>query len=202
MPKYFSIRPTWTLKGRRFQGVRGFSGKPFHPPLTDFPIVCYSLAALFDLISYLSGQDDPKGRDFFVAATFVMVSGFIVSLATALTGFWDWWRGIPRDRRTGWLGRARHTQVWRTINWHATVMVTVTVIALIDVILRVSSFDQGSTPLSWLILSILAGGLVLFGAGYGGTLVFEYGFNVEMDEKVWEELDNDRFPIDRRRPNP
>jgi uncharacterized membrane protein len=201
MPKYFSIRPTWTLKGRRFQGVRGFSGKPFHPPLTDFPIVCYTLAALFDLISYVSGHDDPKGRDYFVAATFVMVSGFIVSLATALTGFWDWWRGIPRDRRTGWLGRARHTQVWRTINWHATVMVTVTVIALIDVILRVSSFDQGSTPLSWLILSILAGGLVLFGAGYGGTLVFEHGFNVEMDEKVWEELENDRFPIDRRRPS-
>jgi len=201
MPKYFSIRPTYTLKGRRFQGVRGFSGKPFHPPLTDFPIVCYTLAALFDLISYVSGHDDPKGRDYFVAATFVMVSGFIVSLATALTGFWDWWRGIPRDRRTGWLGRARHTQVWRTINWHATVMVTVTVIALIDVILRVSSFDQGSTPLAWLILSILAGGLVLFGAGYGGTLVFEHGFNVEMDEKVWEELENDRFPIDRRRPS-
>jgi uncharacterized membrane protein len=201
MPKYFSIRPTWTLRGRRFQGVRGFSGKPFHPPLTDFPIVCYSLAALFDLISYVSGHDDPKGRDFFVAATFVMVSGFIVSLATALTGFWDWWRGISRDRKAGWLGRARRTQVWRTINWHATVMVTVTVIALIDVLLRVASFDQGSTPLSWLILSILAGGLVLFGSAYGGTLVFEYGFNVEMDEKAWEEQEKDRFPIDRRRPS-
>lgn len=201
MPKYYSIRPTWTLKGRRFQGMRGFKGKPFHPPLTDFPIVCYSLAALFDLISYVSGHDDPKGRDYFAAATFVMVSGFLVSLATLLTGFWDWWRGIPRDRKTGWLGRARRTQVWRTINWHATVMVTVTLIALIDVILRVSSFDQGATPLSWLILSILAGGLVLFGSGYGGTLVFEYGFNVEMDEKVWEEMEKDRFPIDRRRPN-
>jgi uncharacterized membrane protein len=200
MPKYFSIRPTWTLRGRRFHGVRGFSGKPFHPPLTDFPIVCYALAAVFDLVSYVSGSGDPKGRDFFVAATFVMVSGFIVSLATALTGFWDWWRGIPRDRDHGWLGRARHTQVWRTINWHATVMVTVTVIALIDVILRVANFDEGSTELSWLILSILAGVLVLFGAGYGGTLVFEYGFSVEPDEKAWEELDNDRYPIDRRRP--
>jgi uncharacterized membrane protein len=201
MPKYFSIRPTWTFKGRRFQGVRGFSGKPFHPPLTDFPIVCYSLAAVFDLISYFSGHDDPKGRDFFVAATFVMVSGFLVSLATALTGFWDWWRGIPRDK-SGWLGRARHTQVWRTINWHATVMVTVTVIALIDVILRIANFDEGYTGLFWLVLSALAALLVLFGAGYGGGLVFEYGFNVEMDEKAWEELDNDRFPIDRRRPRP
>ena len=212
MPKYFSIRPTWTIKGRRFQGVRGFSGKPFHPPLTDFPIVCYSLAALFDLISYFSGPYlvrgsgyaaiDPKARDFFVAATFVMASGFIVSLGTLLTGFWDWWRGIPRKRDTGWLGRARHTQVWRTINWHATVMVTVTVIAIIDLILRIGSFDRGYTALSWLVLSILAGILVLFASGYGGALVFEYGFNVEPDEAAWEEQDDDRYPLDRRRPRP
>ena len=54
MARIYSIRPTWSLKGRRFQGVRGFTGKPFHPPLTDFPIVCYALAAVFDLISYFS----------------------------------------------------------------------------------------------------------------------------------------------------
>ena len=38
MARLYSIRPTWSLKGRRSQGLRGFSGKPFHPPLTDFPI--------------------------------------------------------------------------------------------------------------------------------------------------------------------
>ena len=68
----FSIRPTWSLKGRRFQGLRGFTGKPFHPPLTDFPIVCYTLAAIFDLISFFSDGSDPKAHDFFVAATFVL----------------------------------------------------------------------------------------------------------------------------------
>ena len=54
MPRLFSIRPTLSLKGRRSQGLRGFTGKPFHPPLTDFPIVCYVLAAVFDLISFYS----------------------------------------------------------------------------------------------------------------------------------------------------
>ena len=39
----FSIRPTLTLKGRTFKGLRGWSGKPLHPPLTDFPIVAYVL---------------------------------------------------------------------------------------------------------------------------------------------------------------
>jgi uncharacterized membrane protein len=197
MARLFSIRPTWSLKGRRSQGLRGFSGKPFHPPLTDFPIVCYSLAALFDLISFFSDASDPKAHDFFAAATFVMVSGFIVSLGAALTGFMDWWKGIPRDRTTGPIGRAKHTQAWRTINWHATVMVTVTVITLIDIILRIGGFDEGQTQASWLVLSLLGGGLVLFGAAYGGTLVFEYGFNVENVGEVWEESEQDHVRMPR-----
>jgi uncharacterized membrane protein len=191
MARIFSIRPTWSMKGRRSQGLRGFTGKPFHPPLTDFPIVCYSLAALFDLISFFSDASDPKAHDFFAAATFVMVSGFIVSLGAALTGFMDWWKGIPRDRNSGPIGRAKHTQAWRTINWHATVMLTVTAITLIDIILRVGGFDEGQTQGSWLALSLIGGGLVLFGAAYGGTLVFEYGFNVENVGEVWEESEED-----------
>ena len=52
MAKLFSIKPSITLKGREFRGLRGWAGKPLHPPLTDFPIVCYVLAAVFDAISY------------------------------------------------------------------------------------------------------------------------------------------------------
>jgi len=202
MARLFSIRPTWSFKGRRFQGLlRGFTGKPFHPPLTDFPIVCYTLAAVFDLISFFSKPEvpapavfqlvDPKAHDFFVAATFVMVSGFIVSLGTVLTGFMDWWKGIPRDRKSGLIGKAKHTQVWRTINWHATVMLTVTAITLIDIVLRVSDVELGYTQGSWLALSLLGAALVTFGAAYGGTLVFEYGFNVENVEEVWNESEQD-----------
>ena len=207
MPRIFSIRPTWSLKGRCSQGLRGFTGKPFHPPLTDFPIVCYTLAAVFDLISYFSSSDvpsaavyqtlDPKARDFFVAATFVMVAGYIVSLGAALTGFMDWWKGIPRDRKSGPIGKAKHTQVWRTINWHATVMLTVTAITLIDIILRVSDFERGQTNGLWLALSVIAAGGVLFGSAYGGTLVFEYGFNVENVAEVWEESEEDHVRLPR-----
>jgi uncharacterized membrane protein len=200
MARLYSIRPTWSLKGRRFQGLRGFTGKPFHPPLTDFPIVCYVLAAVFDLISVFSDAGDPKARDFFVAATFVMVAGFIVSLGAALTGFMDWWKGIPRDRTSGPIGKAKHTQVWRTINWHATVMLTVTAITLIDILMRVSDFDQGQTQGSWLVLSLIAAAGVLFGAAYGGTLVFEYGFNVENVEEVWKESEEDHVRGERGGP--
>ena len=197
MPRIYSIRPTLSLKGRRFQGVRGFTGKPFHPPLTDFPIVCFTLAALFDLVSYFSSTSDPKARDFFVAATFVMVAGYVVAVLAIITGFWDWWKGIPRDRKSGPIGKAKHTQVWRTINWHATVMITAQVATFLNLIQRVPNFEEGQTQPLWLILSLIAAALVLFGAAYGGTLVFEYGFNVENVEEVWRENEVDKFPGDK-----
>ncbi|MEO8475563.1 MAG: DUF2231 domain-containing protein [Actinomycetota bacterium] len=190
MPKLFSIRPTLSLKGRRFLGLRGFTGKPTHPPLTDFPIVCYVLAAVFDLISYFSDAADPRAHDFFAAATFVMVAGYVVGFGAVITGFMDWWKGVPRDK-SGPIGRAKHTQAWRTINFHATVMVLATVCTVADLLMRVPNFDKGQTQPVWLALSVASGALVTFGAAYGGTLVFEYGFNVENVKQVWEESEED-----------
>jgi uncharacterized membrane protein len=202
MPKLYSIRPTLTLKGRKFLGLRGWSGKPTHPPLTDFPIVCYLLAAAFDVVSYVAAQGD-HGRvahDFFVAGTLVMVAGFVASLGTALTGFWDWWKGMARLPNTGPIGRARHTQVWRTANWHMTVMLTVTAIVLVDILLRWSTFNDRMSSLLIAVLSVVAAGLVTLGAAYGGTLVFEYQFNVEdlKGSTVWDETEVDQLPGDRR----
>jgi uncharacterized membrane protein len=206
MPKLYSIRPTLTLKGRKFLGLRGWSGKPTHPPLTDFPIVCYLLAAAFDVVSYVAAQGD-HGRvahDFFVAGTLVMVAGFVASLGTALTGFWDWWKGMARLPNTGPIGRARHTQVWRTANWHMTVMLTVTAIVLVDILLRWSTFNDRMSSLPIAVLSVVAAGLVTLGAAYGGTLVFEYQFNVEdlKGSTVWDETEVDQFPGDRSKPQP
>jgi uncharacterized membrane protein len=200
MAKLFSIRPTLRLKGRRFLGLRGMTGKPTHPPLTDFPIVCYVLAALFDLVSYVSGANDPKTQDFFAAATFVMAAGFVVGLGAVLTGFMDWWKGIPRDRKTGPIGRAKHTQVWRTINWHGLVMLSVTLLIVIDLALRIAGFDDAQTQLGWLVLSLVAAALVIFGAAYGGTLVFDYGFNVEMMDEAWSVSEEDHLRPERKKP--
>ena len=85
MARLFSIRPGITLRGRKFLGIRGWNGKPTHPPLTDFPIVCYVVAALFDVLSWLGWFGSGgrfSSRDLFRAATLVMVVGFVVSLAT------------------------------------------------------------------------------------------------------------------------
>src|SRR6266545_4852789 len=33
------------------QSLRGYAGKPFHPPLTDVPVTSYLFAAVFDVLS-------------------------------------------------------------------------------------------------------------------------------------------------------
>jgi uncharacterized membrane protein len=198
--RWYSIRPALTLRGRKFRGIRGWAGKPTHPPLTDFPIVCYVLTAAFDLIAFVT-NDRQLERDFFRAATFVMVAGLLVSFAAAITGFWDWWKGLERDRSSGPIGRAKHTQMWRTANWHMTVMLTVTAIVIVDVVLRISGWDELITvPI--LVLSLLAGGLVALGAAYGGAMVFDYQFNVESlkGSTVWDETEEDQLP--GRKPAP
>jgi len=204
MARLFSFRPALSFEGRRFRGVRGWAGKPSHPPLTDIPIACYILVAVFDVLSYLThgdaGDVSSFSHDAFVAGTFVIISGAIVSLGTITTGFWDWWKGIPR-RKAGFLGKAHHTQVWRTINTHATVMVTVTVLVVVDIIVRLGT-DAGYATLGITILSVLAGLLVTMGAAYGGSLVFDYQFNVEdvSNSTVWDETEVDQTHADRAKP--
>jgi uncharacterized membrane protein len=186
MARLFSIKPAMTFKGREFRGLRGWAGKPTHPPLTDFPIVCYVLAAVFDIISCYQGRGGASaGRDFFVAATYVIIAGAIASVGTALTGFWDWWKGM-----------GKHTQVWRTANWHMAVMLTVTAIVIIDIIVRLRRFDEASADGVMTTLSVLAALLVAYGATYGGSLVFDYQFNVESLEgkTVWDETEVDQNP--------
>jgi uncharacterized membrane protein len=180
---YFSIRPTLTTRGREFHGIRGFAGKPTHPPLTDFPVAAYVLGMVFDVVSAIVSGD--LGRDLYRAATFVLLAGAIVSLPTALTGFFDWWKSTPRG-----------TQAWRTANWHMAVMLTVTVLVVINLVLRFSDYSAGGPPVSVLVLSVVVGLLVSFGAMFGGALVYEYGFNVETsgDHPAWHQSTTDVFP--------
>ena len=199
MARLFSFKPALSMQGRRFRGVRGWAGKPTHPPLTDIPIACYLLVAVFDVLSYVTHGDatdvDAFAHDAFVAGTFVIISGALVSLATITTGFFDWWKGLPR-RKTGPIGQAHHTQVWRTANWHMAVMLTVTAIVIVDILTRRSQWDDGVTSAPVLVLTLLAAGLVAFGAAYGGALVYDYQFNVEglKGSTVWDETEEDQLP--------
>jgi uncharacterized membrane protein len=202
MPRLFSIKPGVTLRGRRFKGLRGWAGKPFHPPLTDIPIAAYVIAPIFDFISYVL-HEKPTLFDLsnnvpgtlYDAATYTFVAGFIVAIPTILTGTWDWWKGLEREPSTGWLGKAKRTQAWRTANWHAVVMLATNFLVLVTILCRWNGDDQ-HTSLGYLILSVVIASLVSLGATYGGSLVYDYGFNVETagDHPVWHESERDVLP--------
>jgi uncharacterized membrane protein len=182
----FSVRPTLTLKGRTFKGLRGYSGKPLHPPLTDIPITAYIFGAGFDVLSVIGGKHHAWARDMWHAGTYVFVAGAIVSVLTAITGLWDAWKSSEAG-----------TQARRTINTHATIMVTVTVLVLVDVIWRLSQYHvKPVAPVGVAVLSVVIALLVALGATFGGSLVFEYGFNVETagDSPVWHKSETDVFP--------
>ena len=182
----FSIRPTLTLRGRTFKGLRGWSGKPLHPPLTDVPITAYVFAAAFDVISLVGGKDHAFARELWHAGTYTFVGGAAVSVLTALTGFWDAWKSSEQG-----------TQARRTINTHATIMITVTVLALADIAWRLNDYHTKLvTPAALAVLSVVVALLVTLGATFGGSLVYEYGFNVETagDSPVWHKSETDVFP--------
>ena len=181
----FSIKPTLTMKGRKFNGIRGWNGKPTHPPLTDIPIGAYVLAAGFDLLSTIGGNSHEWARTMWHGATYLMIAGVVVSVFAALTGLFDAWKSSEAG-----------TQARRTINTHAAAMVTVTVLAIIDVIWRLNIYHTAMvTPVALAILTIVLALLVAIGATFGGAMVFEYGFNVETagDHPAWHQSDVDVF---------
>ena len=130
-----------------------------------------------------------KGHDFartmWHGATYLMVAGLVVSVFAALTGFWDAWKSSEAG-----------TQARRTINTHATAMVTVTVLAIVNVIWRLNVYHTALvTPVGLGILTIVLALLMAVGATFGGAMVFEYGFNVETsgDHPAWHQSDVDVF---------
>jgi uncharacterized membrane protein len=148
------------------------------------------LAAAFDVISAI-GNDEEWARDFYRAASFCLIAGAGVSVLTALTGFWDWLRSTEPG-----------TQARRTVNAHAVTMVTVTVLILAGVAVRVFAFwDEPSTPGVALAFTLVAAALTVIGGSIGGSIAYDYGFNVETagDHPVWHRSEVDVFPGEQDR---
>ena len=191
----FSFRPSLTLRGRKFKGLRGFAGKPFHPPLTDVPIGAYTVVAVTDVLSkILHGSHPIVAGQLYKGGTFTLWVGAVVSLATALTGFWDWWKSSEPG-----------TQARRTINAHAWTMLTATALVVVNLIFRTWLYDDAAaTPWRVVILSVAILGLITVGGTLGGELTYDYGFNVETagDSPVWAKSEADVMPDGSTRGGP
>jgi uncharacterized membrane protein len=162
--KRFSTGSAFTLRGRRFNGLSGFEGKPFHPPLTDLPVGAYVIAPILDVVSFI-GRDRSWGRDAYTAAGYTLLVGAIASALAALTGLADWLK-----MRAG-------SEVRRIANTHALTMIVVSLLVIADLAIRFTD-DADVTSGGVLVLSLAIGLLVFLGAAIGGSLVFDKGYKV------------------------
>ena len=162
--KRFATGSAFTLKGRQFQGLSGWEGKPFHPPLTDIPVGAYVIAPVLDIVAF-AGREQTWGPNLHAAAGYALLAGAGFSLLTVLTGFADWLR-----MRAG-------SEVRRITNTHAITMVVVTVLVVSNLLVRFNDTSDVTTG-GVLALSIATGVLVTVGAMIGGSLVYDKGYKV------------------------
>ncbi len=179
----FSFRPTLEFRGRKFKGLRGFAGKPFHPPLTDVTTGAYIISPILLILAFVF-TDSSWAEDAQKAGAWVLLIGGISSLATALTGFADW------------LNTQKGTQIRRMANAHAWTMITLTIIVLFALwyIFLADGGEYFSEPslLSAILAAVIAG-FVTIGGTMGGSLVYDWGFNIETatDHPVWHPSERD-----------
>lgn len=179
----FSFQPGLELRGRKFKGLRGFAGKPLHPPLTDVTVGAYTIGPILTLVAFLF-KDSSWATDVYKAGGYVVLVGAVSSLATVLTGFADW------------LNTEKGTQMRRMVNAHAWTMITLTVVVLLELWYRYLAesgeyYEKISTLSAVFALVMLV--LIIVGGTLGGSLTYDWGFNVETatDNPVYHQSEKD-----------
>lgn len=176
----FSFRPGLELRGRKFHGLRGFAGKPLHPPLTDVTVGAYFIGPLLSIVAFVF-RGEEWSSDLFRAGGWVLVVGAVSSALTLLTGFADW------------LDTERGTQIRRMANAHAVTMLLLTGVVLVSLATRYLG-DTGEEPsVRTAVLDLITLGLVTLGGTLGGSLTYDWGFNVQTatDSPVYHPSEED-----------
>ena len=144
------------------QLIKGWKGKPSHPPLTDATIGAYTVGVAMLVVGKL-GLQSPQMA---VGALIAISGGLIFAAPTAITGLLDW-LDIPKG-----------TPVRTTATVHLVTMVTATVLfALTWLAQRPGYVDEEIRTLA-LVLGLVAEVVLASGGYLGGAIVFVYGHRV------------------------
>lgn len=142
--------------------LKGWAGKPSHPPLTDASIGAYTVGVVMLVLGALGVQKEQMAH----GALLAISGGLILALPTALTGFLDW-LDIPP-------GTTRKT----IATTHLLVMVTATLVFAGAWLAQRPGYVHGEVKTLGWILGLVAEGLLTVGGYLGGSLVFVFGVRV------------------------
>jgi uncharacterized membrane protein len=95
--------------------LKGFAGKPFHPPLTDASIGAYTVGVAMLVLGALGVEEEQMAHGSLLA-----ISGLLLALPTALTGFLDW------------LDTSKGTPLRTTATVHMLTMIAATARQIVD----------------------------------------------------------------------
>jgi uncharacterized membrane protein len=148
--------------------IRGWAGKPLHPPLTDVSVGAYAAAVAMLVLGTFGVEEEQMAH----GALLAVGAGLAVAAPTALTGLLDW------------LTLERGTPARTTATVHLVVMSLTTALFVLTFISHLDGYDDGQVETLPLVLG-LVGFALLGGGGYvGGTLVFVYGVRVLKREQI------------------
>jgi uncharacterized membrane protein len=134
-----------------------FKGHPIHPMLIPFPIVCFVLTFILDVM-YSRGDTGIAG-----ASTWILGFGLVMAALAAAAGLTDY-LGDERIRR---LGDALK---------HMLANVVAVVLEVVNFILRLNDPDFiGSTGVYISLIVVL---ILLYSGWKGGNLVYRHGIGV------------------------
>ena len=142
--------------------VRGFPGKPSHPPLTDASIGAYTVGVAMLVLGALGVEEEQMAHGSLLAIS----GGLLVALPTAGTGLLDWLR----------IEKGTPAKTAATV--HLVTMVSATVLFALTWIVQLDGYKDDVVKTSAWILGLGAEALLAVGGYIGGTIVFVYGIRV------------------------
>ena len=142
--------------------LRGWNGKPSHPPLTDASIGAYTVGVAMLVAGKLGLEEHQMAH----GALLAISGGLALAAPTAITGLLDW---LQLEK-----GTTRKTVA--TI--HLLTMVSATLVFAGTWLAQRPGYNHSRIETLGLVLGLAAEALLAIGGYIGGTLVVAYGVRV------------------------
>jgi aryl-alcohol dehydrogenase-like predicted oxidoreductase/uncharacterized membrane protein len=144
------------------QLIKGWPGKPSHPPLTDVTIGAFTVGVAMLVFGAFGVEEEGMAHGSLLA----IGGGLAAAVPTALTGLLDW-LDIPKG-----------TPIRTTATIHLFTMVTAVALFAVTFIAQLSGYDDGNIKTLGLVFGLAAEVALIAGGALGGTIVFVYGNRV------------------------
>lgn len=138
-------------------------GHPVHAILTDFPLCCFTLAVIWNIVALAAG-----GQPWYAITFWTLLAGVVLAVPTAVFGLLDYLKVLKQEHPGG-----------PTATLHLFVNVAAVVLFLLSLVLRGSPEPLGTAARVWTFILAVAGLAIVSVGGYlGGKLVYDYRIGV------------------------